>query len=144
MIQIATAWLALSIIIAIFAWKAAQRLPVFSLPVAAFIAALAIYVPLGHPKPGRPAQGNYLILGADIKKDAYIKVLLKGADGVSTFYVLPYTDKGASDVQNAQDDAHAEGGQPQATFGGDGDMTVGVAGKPEAVKPPEAPATAPF
>jgi hypothetical protein len=142
--MIATVWLILVVVLAVFAWMSSRRLAVLSLPAVAALAAWAVYVPLGQPTPFRPAHGNYLILGADIKKNVYIKVLLKGADGVVTFYTLPYTDRGASDVQNAQDDAHAEGGQPQATFGGDGDMTIGVNRPPEVVKPAEAPAAAPF
>ena len=91
--------------------------------------------PLGKPKPTRPPQGNYIILGVDIIENVAIKVLLKGADGISTFYQLPYSNKDASELQGAQDDARAEGGQPQATFGGDGDLTTGVNRPPEAVKP---------
>lgn len=143
MTAVATPWLVIAVLLAIYGWHASRRLAVLSLPAVALLAAWAVFVPLGQPKPVRPPKGNYAILGADIIKDVAIKVLLKGTDGVSTFYALPYSAKEASEVQNAQDDARAEGGQPQATFG-DGDMTVGVVGKPEAVKPPEAPAAVPF
>jgi hypothetical protein len=141
---VASLWLLICLLISIYAWASSRRLAALSLPIAALLAAWAVYVPLGQPRPGPPPKGQYAILGLDIKEKVFIKVLLKGANGEALLYVLPYSNKKASELQGAQDDAQAGGGQPQATFGGDGDMTVGVAGKPEAVKPPEAPATAPF
>jgi hypothetical protein len=143
-ISVATPWLVIAILLAVYGWHASRRLAILSLPIAAALAAWAVYSPLGQPRPGPPPKGQYAVLGLDIKENTFIKVLLKGANGEAVLYVLPYSNKKASELQSAQDDAHAQGGQPQATFGGDGDMTVGVAGKPEAVKPAEAPATAPF
>jgi hypothetical protein len=136
MASVASLWLLICLLISVYAWIASRRLAVLFLPVAAILAAWAIYTPLGQPKPIKPRQGNYVILGLDIKENVYIKVLLKGADGASTFYVLPYSNKEASELQGAQDDSRAEGGAPQASFGGDGDMTVGVSRPPEPVKPP--------
>lgn len=132
---VASLWLLICFLISAYAWASSRRLAALSLPIAAIVAALAVYAPLGRPRPGPPAQGNYAILGFDIKENVYIKVLLKGADGEATLYQLPYSNKKASELQGAQDDAHAQGGQPQATFGGDGDMRVGVNRPPEAVKP---------
>jgi hypothetical protein len=138
--SVASLWLLICVLISAYAWASSRRLAALSLPFAAMIAAYAVFVPLGKPKPGHPTQGNYLILGVDVKENVYIKVLLKGADGEATFYVLPYTNSDAEALQGAQDDARAGGGAPQATFGGDGDMTVGVNRPPEPMKAPTASA----
>lgn len=135
MAHVASLWLLICLLISIYAWMASRRLAVISLPLAACLAAWAVYSPLGQPKPVKPKQGNFVVLGLDIKENEYIKILLKGADGLSTFYVLPYSNKEASELQGSQDDARAEGGQPQVSFGGDGDMTVGVNRPPEPTKP---------
>lgn len=142
--SVASLWLLICLLISVYAWASSRRLAALSLPIAAALAAWAVYAPLGQPRPGPPASGQYAILGVDIKENEYIKVLLKGADGVSRFYLFPYSNKEASKLQSAQDDAQAGGGQPQATFGGNGDMTTGVVGKPDAVKPAEAPASPSF
>src|SRR5438445_740832 len=107
---IASLWLLICILISFYAWASSRRLAAFSLPFAAALAAWAVFVPLGKPKPVRPPQGNYVVLGFDIIEKVAIKVLLKGADGQATFYVLPYSNDEASALQGAQDDARAGGG----------------------------------
>lgn len=136
MAVVASLWLLICILISAYAWASSKRLAALSLPLAAALAAYAVWAPLGQPRPGHPTQGNYLILGVDVKENVYIKVLLKGANGEAIFYVLPYSNNDASALQGAQADAQAGGGTPQATFGGDGDMTVGVNRPPEPVKAP--------
>lgn len=137
MMVITSTWLGLALLLSLFAWFANRRFIAAILPFAAIIAALALYVPLGKPTPSKPPQGNYAVLGFDIQENVAIYILLKGADGVPTFYKLPYSNDKAGELQHGHDDAQAEGGSLQVTFGGNGDAKVGIQGTPEKVKPAE-------
>lgn len=125
MTTIASAWLALALVLCVFCWFAKRQFVVLFLPIAAGIAAIALYVPLGMPVPRQPPPGKYTILGWDIVKDAAIYVLLKSPNAVAVYYQLPYTNNQASALQQANDDS-ADGGVPQMTVGDEGDVTVGV------------------
>jgi hypothetical protein len=141
MITLATTWLGLSVLLCSFAWMAGKRLAAFSLPLAVALAALAIYIPTGSPRLTQPPAGKYTVVGADIEIDVAIYALLKGEDGVSRFYRLPYTAGQANALQAAKDGA-GEAGQVTATIGEDGgaqyDGPPPVQGDPP--KQPEQPA----
>lgn len=118
MITLASDWLALALLLCVFAWYA-RRWLALALPFAVAVAALAIYIPTGTPRLTAPPQGKYLVLGADIQVDIAIYALLKGEDGVSRFYRLPYSTGQANALQEAKDGAGG-GGQVTATIGEDG------------------------
>ena len=119
MITLASTWLGLSLVMSAFAWVSGKRLAAFSLPLAVALAALAIYLPTGTPRLTQPPAGKYTVVGADIEVDVAIYALLKGEDGVTRFYRLPYTAGQANALQAAKDGA-GEGGQVTATIGEDG------------------------
>jgi hypothetical protein len=119
MIILASTWLLLALVMSAFAWMAGKRLAAFSLPLAVALAALAIYIPTGSPRLTQPPAGKYTVVGADIEVDVAIYALLKGEDGVSRFYRLPYSAGQANALQAAKDGA-GESGQVIATIGEDG------------------------
>jgi len=119
MIILASDWLGLALLLSVFAWFAGRRWIALILPFAAMIAAFAVYVPTGSPRFTQPPAGRYTVVGADIEVDVAIYALLKGEDGVSRFYRLPYSTAQANALQEAKDGA-GEGGQVTATIGEDG------------------------
>src|ERR1051325_10755007 len=118
MIILASDWLGLALLLCIFAWYA-RRWLALALPFAVAVAALAVYIPTGSPRFTSPPAGRYTVVGADIEVDVAIYALLKGEDGVSRFYRLPYAAGQANALQEAKDGA-GEGGQVTATIGEDG------------------------
>jgi hypothetical protein len=85
---------------------------------------------LGHPSFTKPPAGEYTVLGARIDVDEAIYVLLDGP--VPKYYVLPYSQQSANDLQVAQEGT-ADG---EGTVG----MSMGEDGSPgfaEEAPPPE-------
>src|ERR1051325_1488180 len=117
--MIASTWLLLALVMSAFAWVAGKRWAAISLPFAAIIAAFSLFLATGTPRLTQPPAGKYTVVGADIEVDVAIFALLKGEDGVSRFYRLPYAAGQANALQEAKDGA-GEGGQVTATIGEDG------------------------
>ncbi len=140
MFLLATDWLALSILLCIYAWYA-RRWIALTLPVAVALAALAIYVPTGSPRFTTPPKGDYQVVGADIQVDIAIYVLLKLGDAPPVFYKLPYSAMQANSLQQAMDGAE-NGSGVKATVDGEGGVAYDgdppVTGEPP--KAPEQPA----
>jgi hypothetical protein len=141
MIVLASTWLLLALVMCAFAWAAGKRWVALSLPFAAIIAAFSLFLATGTPRLTPPPAGKYTVVGADIEVDVAIYALLKGEDGVSRFYRLPYTAGQANALQEAKDGA-GESGQVTATIGEDGgaqyDGPPPIQGDPPKV--PESPA----
>jgi hypothetical protein len=139
MIILASTWLLLALIMSAFAWVSGKRFAAFSLPLAVVLAALAVYVPTGSPRFTAPPAGKYTVVGADIEVDVAIYALLKGEDGVSRFYRLPYSVGQANALQAAKDGA-GEDGQVTATIDGEGEGGTRFDGPPPvAGDPPKVP-----
>lgn len=139
--MIATAWLLWALGLCLFVWLFAnRRISVFILPIVIAASAASMYVPTGTPRSSKIPKGNYVIVGADIIKDVSIGLLLKTGKEPATYYVLPYSNNKASEVQRAVDDGNAGAGAPHLSVGDDGEGTV-VAPPPPPPKP--APAIAP-
>ena len=126
-----TLWAAFILATGAIAWFGTPR------QAAAFTLVAALTLPaafttLGHPTPLAPPAGEHTVLGARIDKDVAIYVLLN-ADGEPRYYVLPYSDQAANDLQRAMD-----GGQGVAMeMGEDGSPGFGepsVAAEPEKQK----------
>lgn len=101
MTLIASTWLALSLALCAYAWFA-YRTP-YVLPVLAFAAAAAMYLPTGTPRLTTPPAGHYTVLGADIVVDVAIYALLKPEGGEPVYYRLPYSTQAANALQEAMD-----------------------------------------
>ncbi|TGV15848.1 hypothetical protein EN816_00935 [Mesorhizobium sp. M8A.F.Ca.ET.173.01.1.1] len=141
MFEIATVWLALSIIMSAFAWLAGRRIAAISLPIAVILAAVAIYIPTGSPRLTAPPPGHYTVLGARIDVDVAIYALLDDGKSEPQYFRLPYSTQQANALQGAKD-AAGEAGKVTATIGEDGG-TVYEGPPPvtgEAPKTPEQPA----
>ena len=127
-----TLWAAFVLATGVIAWFGSKRQAIAFLVVAIATAALPITT-LGHPTPRQPPTGEHTVLGARIDKDVAIYVLLDGVSVGSAeprYYVLPYSDQAANDLQRAMD-----GGQGVA-------MEMGEDGSPGFGEPsvePEAP-----
>lgn len=120
-VAIATTWLALALFLSLFAWMASRRLAAILLPMAAILAAGALYVPLGCPIPLRPAPAHYRVIGADIQVDVAIyALLLKDGDTEARYYKLPYSAEQAGNLQTALDGAQNGGPGVIANVGEDG------------------------
>lgn len=141
MTLLASTWLLLAVVMCGFAWVAGKRLAALSLPLAAALAALAIYVPLGMPIPHSPKPGHYTVLGAKIVVDAGIWVLLDDGAGEPRYYRLPYSASQANELQGAQDAGQGQPGSVKMVVGQDGgeqfDGPPPVTGEPPKV--PETP-----
>lgn len=123
-----TLWAAFVLATGVIAWFGTRRQAVLFAIIAALTLPAALTT-LGHPTPRQPPAGEHTVLGARIDKDVAIYVLLQ-ADPVPRYYVLPYSDKAANDLQRAMD-----GGQGVA-------MEMGEDGSPGFGEPsvePEAP-----
>jgi hypothetical protein len=120
MIALASDWLALALLLCVFAWFAGRWLAV-ALPLVVTIAAFAVYLPTGTPRFTSPPPGKYTIIGADIQVDVAIYALIK-ADGVPVYYRLPYTTSQANALQAALDGAQ-DGQGVQAIVGQDGGVS---------------------
>ncbi|TGV26317.1 hypothetical protein [Mesorhizobium sp. M4B.F.Ca.ET.143.01.1.1] len=118
MILLATDWLALAILLCVFAWYAGRWLAL-ALPLAVTVAALAVYAPTGSPRVTEPPPGRYVVVGADIEIDVAIWALLKPEAGPAVYYRLPYSSGQAGALQEAKDGA-GENGQVIATVGDEG------------------------
>lgn len=138
--MLATDWLALSLLLCVFAWYA-RRWVALTLPVAVAVAALAIYIPTGSARLIAPPAGDYQLLGAKIVPNVAIWALLDDGKGPPRYYRLPYTTSAASELQNAMDGAQ-NGQGVKATIDGDGGQTYEgdppVTGDPPKI--PEQPA----
>ena len=132
MTMLATDWLALAVLLCLFAWFAGRWLAL-ALPVAVALAALAIYIPTGSPRFTTPPPGEYSVLGADIQVDRYIDALLKPASGDAILYRLPYSTQQANQLQGAMD---GEGGVKAKVDGEGGASFDGEA--PVTGEPPKA------
>lgn len=140
MTLLASTWLALSLVLCMFAWFAGRWLAL-ALPFAAVITAFALMVITGTPRFMPPPPGKYTVLGARIDVDVAIYALLDDGNGAPTFYKLPYSTSAANSLQSALDGA--ENGQGvQANVDGEGGASFEgpppVTGEPPKV--PEAPA----
>jgi hypothetical protein len=120
MIALASDWLALALLLCVFAWFAGRWLAV-ALPLVVTIAAFAVYLPTGTPRFTSPPPGKYTIIGADIQVDVAIYALIK-ADGVPVYYRLPYTTSQANALQAALNGAQ-DGQGVQAIVGQDGGVS---------------------
>lgn len=125
MIAALTTWLAL------VAFAGAATFAPGRWRIAAFVAgvALSAYValaPLGAPDFRDIPPGEYTVLGARIDKDVAIYVLLDDGKGVPAYYVLPYTEGVAQNLQEALDGRAAEGGVVGLNVDGDGDGEFGL------------------
>lgn len=118
MIVIATVWLGLALTLAVFAWSANRRWAALTLPVAAVLAAAAVWTPTGSPRPTRPPPGQYKVIGAKIEIDRAIYVLLDGEP--PAYYALPYSTGAADQLQGALDAAEAGEGGVTLTIDGEG------------------------
>lgn len=142
MILIATDWLGLALLLAVFAWFAKRRVIGLSLPFAVALAALAVYLPTGSPRFTKPPPAEYTVVGADIQVNIAIYVLLKSGDAPPTYYKFPYTTAAANQLQQAMDGAQGGSGGIKAKVDGEGG--VAYDGEPpvqgNAPKTPEVPA----
>lgn len=127
MILLATDWLAVALLLCVFAWFSGRRFVALLLPFAAMIAAFALFVVTGSPRFTPPPKGKYTVVGADIEVDVAIWALLKPENGPAVYYRLPYTSGQANALQEAKDGA-GENGQVTATIGDEGG--VSYAGPP--------------
>lgn len=138
MTTVATVWLSLALLLCGFAWASTRRIPALTLPAMTALAALAMYVPLGLPKFTTPPPGNYTVVGAKIVVGEAIYVLLDNGVGEPVYYILPYSNPAAGDLQGALD---GEGGA-FATVGENGGVRYD--GEPpvsgDAPKEPDQPA----
>jgi hypothetical protein len=114
---LATIWLAAALVFCGYAWFAYRH--VLALPAVAAIAAALLYAPLGQPKFTAPPPGQYTVLGARIDVNEAIYVLLDNGNGAPVYYVLPYTNSKAGELQEAMD-AAAGGGEVTAEVGTEG------------------------
>jgi hypothetical protein len=118
MVILATTWLAASLVLCAYAWLG--RRSYFALPAAALLIAAVMAVPLGQPSFTVPPAGQYTVLGARIDVDVAIYVLLDdGSSGAPVYYVLPYSNSRAGELQEAMD-AAAGGGEVTAEVGTEG------------------------
>lgn len=120
-----TAWLALVAFIG-----AATFIPGWP-RVAAFVAgavlsAYVVMAPLGKPDFRYPPPGDYTVLGSRIDKDVAIYVLLNPAGGEPVYYVLPYSEGAAQDLQSALDGREGQGGNVILEMGEGGDVDFGL------------------
>lgn len=115
MTTLASTWLALCLALCAYAWLA--RRAYVALPLAALLAAGVVYAPTGMPRFTEPPPGQYAVLGAKIVVEKAIYVLLDDGDSEPTYYVLPYTQGKASELQAALDAAGENG--VRATVTGD-------------------------
>lgn len=133
MIVLASTWLALSVLLCVFAWFAGRWLAL-ALPLAVVLAAAAVYIPTGSPRFTEPPPGKYTVLGAKIEVDVAIWALLDDGKGIPMYFRLPYSSGAAGDLQEAMDGA--ENGQGvQARVNGEGG--VQYEGPPPSVHEPE-------
>ena len=118
MIILASYWLAISIIFCVYAFFSGQKWLALPLPLITFLVAYSMWIPTGLPRFTHPPEGKYDVLWADIEVDKAIYVLL--TDGsIPIYYVLPYTEGEANEIQGAVDEA-GEGGRVRVKIGGDG------------------------
>lgn len=139
MTMLATDWLALAVLLCLFAWWAGRRFVAVLLPFAAVIAAFAVYLPTGTPRFTLPPAAEYTVLGAKIVPNVAIWVLLDDNKGAEPrYYRLPYTNEAANQLQQAQDDA--AGGGPGVKLNIDGEGGQSYEGDPPVTgEPPKAP-----
>lgn len=107
-----TTWLAMSAMLAAFAWlviwarrpTASRYVAVIALPAAMAAGWFMLTVPLGRPA-APPPSGEYTVLGARIDVGRAIYVLLDGVPGSEEprYYKLPYTNEDAEQLQEAQE-----------------------------------------
>ncbi len=81
----------------------------------------------------RPPSGKYTVLGARIDVNKAIYVLVDSGKGDPVYYVLPYSNQTAEQLQKAMEGARESGGRVGMQINGDG--AIGIA---ENV-PPEEP-----
>ena len=118
---LASTWLALAIVLCGFAWAANRRGLILALPAAVIVSAACLWVPTGSPRFTRPPPGHYTILGAKIVPEEAIYVLLDNGSGPPVYYVLPYSEQKAGELQSALYEAEQSNGQGvQVEFGADG------------------------
>lgn len=129
-----TLWLAFVLSVGAVTWFGNRKQAVVFTTISI---ALGFFVglPLGHPSTSKPPAGDYTVLGARIDVDEAIYVLLDGP--IPKYYVLPYSQAAANELQAAQD----------GTADGEGTVTMsmGESGSPgfaEETPPPEPAKTA--
>lgn len=106
--MIASTWLALALLLSLFAWLANRKLSLFALPVAAVIAAGSLWVATGTPRISKPPKGEYAVLGHKIVVDEAIYLLLDDG-GEPRYFVLPYSAAAANDLQDADNAGEGKG-----------------------------------
>lgn len=119
-----TTWLFLTIAIAALAWFCLPRwLTVFAVLAGSAVAYAAAPLPLGMADYRAPASGKYTVLGARVDIDKAIYVLLDNGNGEPHYYVLPYTQAKAQQLQSAMDGAaNGDGDGVEGELGEDGEM----------------------
>lgn len=118
---LASIWLALCCTIGFFAWFAMRGWVALLLPIVAALMAFVVWYPTGAPRFTHPPKGKYEVRWADIKVDDSILILLDNHRDKPIYYILPYSEKEANNLQSAMNDAQ---------FGGEeaGKVTVEVTG----------------
>lgn len=129
-----TLWLAVVLSIGAVTWFGNRKQAVVFTLISIALGFL-VGLPLGHPSTSKPPAGDYTVLGARIDVDEAIYVLLDGS--IPKYYVLPYSQAAANELQAAQD----------GTADGEGTVTMsmGESGSPgfaEETPPPEPAKTA--
>ena len=122
MIQVASTWLMLSVLLCAFAWLAGKRFAALSLPIAVVVTAFAIWVPTGTPRYTSPPPGKYTILGARIDVGVAIFALLDDGKSEPRYYRLSYSTSQANALQQAMDGSQ-DGQGAQAIVGQDGGVS---------------------
>ncbi len=126
-----TLWLSYVLASAAIVWFAPRAAIPF-----AIIAALSLpasFLPVGTPIFWKPPSGKYTVLGARIDVNKAIYVLVDSGKGDPVYYVLPYSNQTAEQLQKAIEGARESGGRVGMQINGDG--AIGIA---ENV-PPEEP-----
>lgn len=123
-----TLWLSFVLSAGFVAWFGTRRQAI-AFAIAAIATAPATLLPLGHPTFLAPPPGQHTVLGARIDQDVAIYVLLDGP--TPRYYVLPFSQGAANDLQSAQDAAADGEGGVAMTMGEDGSPGFSEATPPE-------------
>ncbi|MAZ17866.1 MAG: hypothetical protein CL535_16245 [Ahrensia sp.] len=148
MTHIITTWLVIFALLASAAWltvwsrrdTVGRLIGALSLPLAAAIALMAVYVPLGDPLPRMPADGEYSVIGARIVPGEAIYVLMSVGGDEPVYYRIPYDEKTAKEMQEGMYDRPEGSPEMPLTIEG-GEITIGGEGNNAAeleAKRPEA------
>lgn len=122
-------WLLFALALSGLAWFGLPRwLTVTALIAASTVAYVAAPLPLGMADNRAPPAGKYTVLGARVDMPSAgskgaIYVLLDDGNGEPHYYVLPYSDKKAGELQKAMEiAASGEGEGVEGDLGEGGEM----------------------